>query len=509
MGKRILFVNPSHGQLKHYVILPPLGVGYVARALKEAGHEVHFVDALKGFMTPDMFRAWLDENWGDGFDMVGFEFYSSLFSSVSNFARVVKEKSPGTLTTAGGPHPSYEPEETLKAIPYLDTLVVNDGEKAIVELIDYLDGKKELKNIENIAFRGKHANGNGSGNGHKYLSPHIQAFSHEKSPGNGNGSGVYKNPVVSIKDINEIPYPDWDLLQPQTYPSVGMGLFSVETKLAPVVFTRGCPYPCEFCAVPMKSGKVLRKRKIENIIEELVLLRDKFGIPEIHVMDDAFALYKQYAGEVCQAMLDNKVNLRWCLPNGVRIDWLDKNLLKLMEKSGCYSFAVGIESGSQRVLDLMNKKLTIERVRETLDMVKRESNIRVTGFFILGYPGETKQETDETIKFACSLPIDRASFFNYTPFPGSKMFFKLKEKLGIDHTAYDDHFIYSVTYTPEDYTKGDMRRFIRKAYRKFYLRPQVLRGILKELKTWNQLKSLLVRIKDICFDSKKKKAAAH
>lgn len=489
MGKRVLFVNPSHGQLKHYVILPPLGVGYVARALKEAGHDVHFVDALKGFMTPDMFREWLTENWGDGYDMVGFEFFSSLFSSVSNFARVVKEKNPGTLTTAGGPHPSYEPEETLKAIPYLDTLVVNDGEKAVLELMEYLDGKKELNDIQNLAHRGKNHTGNGNGN--------------------GNGAGVYKNLTTPIKDINEIPYPDWDLLQPQTYPSVGMGLFSIETKLAPVIFTRGCPYPCEFCAVPMKSGKVLRKRNIENIIEELVLLRDKFGIPEIHVMDDAFALYKQYAGEVCQSIIDNKVNLRWCLPNGVRIDWLDKNLLKLMEKSGCYSFAVGIESGSQRVLDLMNKKLTIERVRETLDMVKRESNIRVTGFFILGYPGEKKEETDETIKFACSLPIDRASFFNYTPFPGSKMFLKLKDKLGIDHTAYDDHFIYSVTYAPEDYTKDDMRRFIRKAYRKFYLRPQILRGILKEMKTWGQFKSLLVRIKDICFDSKKKKVTAH
>jgi len=304
------------------------------------------------------------------------------------------------------------------------------------------------------------------------------------------------NPQALPQDLDELGIPSWSLMPPQTYPKESFGLFVKNFPTAPIITTRGCPFHCTYCAGYRVTGRKFRKRSIDIIIEELSLLKGKFGVKDVTIVDDNFTLQKPFALGVCEAIRRNQLDLSWSCPNGVRLDTLDRELIEAMEASGCYSVAVGIESGSERVLSDMKKSLDIDTVREKVDLIKAHSRIKVTGFFLLGYPTETRSDIEKTIQLSRQLKLDRGAFSLFTPFPGTEIYEELLKEGRIEEQNTDtrglDYDLVSVEL--KDLDGKALKRLQRNAILRFYLRPRVLWGILMELKAFGQVKVLLRRL---------------
>ena len=158
-----------------------------------------------------------------------------------------------------------------------------------------------------------------------------------------------------------------------------------------------------------------------------------------------------------------------------------------MERAGCHSLSVGVEFGSQRILDLTKKGMNIETIKKKIALFKK-SNIRVTGFFMMGYPGETKEDIKKTIKLAKELDIDRAQFNNFMPLPGSEIYNVLKEEGKLDKLRIDHFFVHDVGFIPEGMTEKELKKLQKKAYLGFYLRPRIIFGLLKDIKNFKHFK---------------------
>jgi radical SAM superfamily enzyme YgiQ (UPF0313 family) len=288
--------------------------------------------------------------------------------------------------------------------------------------------------------------------------------------------------------------PKWDIADINSYPAAPNGIFTRYSKIAPIISGRGCPFNCSFCASRKMLGKKPLKRPIEHLLNEILLLYNKYGIKEFHFMDDTFNWDKKYLVEFSRRIKEINLPICFSCPSGLHLEFIDEETLVAMESAGVYSIAVGIESGSQRILDLMGKRLTLDKIREKINLIKRFTKIKVTGFFIIGYPGETEKEIISTIEFAKELLIDRANFFNFTPFPGSDIYNELKNTGKLKGISSDKLYIHHIQYHPEGITRKKMAELQRRAYFSFYLRPKIIFGLIKEIKTFSQVKIILLRI---------------
>ena len=174
---------------------------------------------------------------------------------------------------------------------------------------------------------------------------------------------------------------------------------------------------------------------------------------------------------------------------------LTREKLDLMEASGCHSLNLGIEFGSQRIHDLARKSLTLEKIKEKMELFK-DCNIKTTGFFLFGIPSETREEMEETIKFAKKLPINRAQFNLLMPLPGTAIYEDLKREGKEKELNYDHFFVHDVGYVPEGFTRKQMKWLHRKAYIEFYFRPRIIIETLKSIVTLKQFFWLTKRFAD-------------
>lgn len=461
---KILLLNPKIGS---YAIIPNLGLGYLASALLKENNQVTLLDAEKENMSFRDFEKHLAKN---SFDLIGISMITPAVSSVKKYIEIIKRVNREAKIVLGGPHPTFEPIETMQIFKEADFAFQGEGEIGFPQLVKQLQtgaiGKDSFKNIQNLIWRD------------------------EKE--------IICNSREVIRNIDDLGFPAWELIRPDEYPTAPNGIFSRKRKIAPIITSRGCPYSCRFCGAGRMMGKRVRRRSIDSVLEEITLLKRNFGIEEIHIMDDSFTQHREPVLALCERLIKSNLNITW-LSAGVRLDTLDRELLKLMEKSGCYSLAVGIESGSQRILNLMKKNLTIELIREKVALIKNNTNLRLTGFFIIGYPGETVGEINQTIDFARDLELDRANFFNFSPFPGSEIYGKLKEAGELKDLNYDELYIHSISYASKEVSKNGLKKLQRKAHLKFYLRLKILLSLLKEIKSFLQIKIVLQRALVILF----------
>jgi coproporphyrinogen III oxidase-like Fe-S oxidoreductase len=227
------------------------------------------------------------------------------------------------------------------------------------------------------------------------------------------------------------------------------------------------------------------------------LLHSKYGIGEIHFMDDNFTQSRDFVEKLCELIIEKGPRIPWACPNGVRLDRIDAELAKLMEKAGCYSLAIGIEFGTDAMLLAIRKNLTTEEIESRIAMLRANTHFRLTGFFILGHPEESETDIRKTIDFALRLPLDRANFFNFTPFAGSPLYYELKESgalSGIDPGAL---YIHSVAYHPPRVSASRLIHLQQRAHLRFYLRLRILIGLVKEIKGWAQVKVVARRVKHL------------
>ncbi len=431
---RILLVKPTRDTDG---VTPSLGLGYLATALRPA-HEVKIVDGPRERLNPRKFERILKEYRPE---LVGFSIIAQDLHLAAGYLEQVRELLPEAVTVAGGAQPSSEPEDTYYiCCKNLDYLFVGEAEKGLRMLADGLEDDRENPgpdSIPGLLWR--------------------------------EGGEFKRNPMHIEHNLDSLGFPAWDLIDPRTYPPAPHAAFAKEFPVATIIASRGCPYDCEFCAARKIQGRKIRRRSVDNVIEEIGILVENYDVKEIHIIDDNFTLNRDYVMDFCDKVSRRFPKLLWACPNGVRLDTLDKELLENMARSGCYALAMGIESGSQEVLDKSKKRLSLQTVREKVEMINR-AGIFAIGFFILGFPGETMQQMRETVNLSLQLPLTRAQYMFYHPIPGTDIYCRLKRERPENFRNLYSSFE-KVAYLENGVDKGKFKRLQRFAFLRFYLRP--------------------------------------
>ncbi|OGR63042.1 MAG: hypothetical protein A2X31_00575 [Elusimicrobia bacterium GWB2_63_22] len=439
---KVLLVKPGIALGDH--IQPPLGIAYLASRLRDK-HEVRVLDFGKMDRRDDLFAGALREF---NPEVVGFQCYSPEIGEVKRLSALVRDRLPGAVIVAGGPHPTLCPEETFRKLsPEAAYLLRGETEESFPLFLDLLGGKGSPEAVPGLVW--------------------------------AENGGVRVNDMRPIADINALPQPSWDLINPQEYPPAQHGAFFDKFPIAPIITTRGCPFACGFCTAPILSGRHMRKRSADTVMAEIELLYHKFGIREIHIVDDNFTLDKAHAVSILKRIIASGLPISLAFPNGVRLGTLDDELLDLMKQAGVYLISVGIESGSDRTLKRMDKQLSVALIREKVALIKSKG-IDLAAFFILGFPDETVAEMRETIKLSLELPLLRANFFTFLPLPMTPVTLKLIETGEIGHMDVDGLIFQKVPYAPRGVTREQLRNLQREAFLRFYFRPGVmLRNLAK------------------------------
>lgn len=257
-----------------------------------------------------------------------------------------------------------------------------------------------------------------------------------------------------IPNPNELPQPAYDLLPKDAYyePMLPRPYSLIQTA-------RGCPYPCSFC---VKSyGQKLTIQSPERIVAEIQYLIKTQGIKSLRFIDDTFTVNKRRVIEICKALIEQKIKLQWCCLS--RTDNLTEEMLHWMKKSGCTRIYFGLESGSQRILDLYQKNIDINEAVKTLHLC-RKYGIETVGFFMSGYPEETEEDFAQTISFAQKANLNFASINPLTPYPGTTLYERLKNDINFSISPYKNEF---KDKSLEETFVDRKKRF----YKSFYLRP--------------------------------------
>jgi radical SAM superfamily enzyme YgiQ (UPF0313 family) len=458
---KVLLVNPITGERGMFAATPNLGLGYLATALRRNGFEADVWDGMKKDMTAKK----LDERLKKlDYEAVGVQVYTCSVEEAQNALSTVMSINPKAVRIVGGAHISGDSENAMNQLD-ADFAFRGEAEIGLPQLLKKISGEEdsEYGDIHHLIWR-------------------------------ENGK-ININELKPIKDVTSLGLASWDLIDPNEYPNAPIGAFVKSFPLATISCSRGCPHQCTYCANKLIMGRVLRARSKESIIEELDLLYNKYGVREYQIIDDTFTSKRSLAEGVCNEIIKRGWKMNITFPNGVRVESLDEELLKLLEKAGCYSIGMAIESGSQRIVDHMKRKQSLETVKERVMLVDRVTNIRMTGFFILGYPAEEREDILKTIKLAKELPLKRSQFTIWIPVPGSEMTETLKKEGKLNIENLSSVVLNQINYVPENLTEDELQKLLRKAYCEFYLRPKILFGLLAEIQSWEHLTNILRRVK--------------
>ena len=460
--KVVLVVPISH---THYLV-PPTGLGYLATALRQSGfNDITILDCVKERLSfsdlSERFRILKPQ-------IVGFQIFSYDFDSVVRSIEIIKQVSPETVVLIGGAHVSATSTTVLEEISGADFGFAGEGEIGLPMLARCILGNEKvpIENIPGLIWR--------------------------------DGSSIRTNARAGTEDLDRLGFQAWDLMPPASYDGCPQGGFYKRFPIAPISTTRGCPYLCTFCGSGVNMGHKLRLRSMNHVLDEMVMLYKDYGVREFHVIDDMFNFYKNRVFGFCQGIKDRNLDISYTFPNGLRLNQLDRETLQMMKDTGAYAFTVGIESGSQRILDTMKKGLTLELVEEKVNLINAVG-LEPSGFFIIGYPGETVDDINATIRFAKRLKLKRAHFSNFLPLPGTEATKRLVASGEIDRTDWGTLFYSKISYAPKGIAKKQLKQLQRIAFLEFHLRPHILFRMLLEIKSIKQLKMIIVRAIDYLF----------
>lgn len=412
----------------------PIGVTAIGTILKEAGHNISVYDADANYNPTDMDYTRLPQkyqNYLDSFtddsnpiwlevkkvindfkpEIVGISIWTAFAASAFHIAKISKELNSSCLVVMGGPHATVKADEILKISPYVDYVVRGEGENTILELVQHIESKwPDLDEINGLSY--------------------CQ-----------NGEIKHNSSREITKDLDKFSFPDRSLLMNENkYTSEDMGL---------IMTSRGCPYACAYCATDTKKVSYV---SINNLVNEIKFVKEKYGTTQFSFKDDSFTVSKKRVDELCDKLIDEKFDINWeC---NTRVNLIDENLLGKMKKAGCNSIKVGIESGSDRILKMMNKGITHEQVRIASKLL-RKAGIHWTGYFMMGVPGETIEDVYKTLNFMYEVKPDFASIGVYEPFPGTEMFNEgIKRGLVKQEMSLNEYF----NTFPNNYYKVDSNR---------------------------------------------------
>lgn len=266
-----------------------------------------------------------------------------------------------------------------------------------------------------------------------------------------------------IEDLDSLPFPARHLLPMDKYKILGRKLTVIH-----VISSRGCPFQCTFCSSSALCGKRFRARSVENILDEIEEAAEKYKTRHIEFIDDTFTLNRRRIVEFCEEVKKRGLDISWCCSS--RVDTIDEDLMKKMKEAGCFIIFFGVESASQRTLDLIGKGITVDRAVKAINWAKK-AGIEVLASFVIGFPWETRRDMKETIRFAVKLKPDFAEFSVATPYPGTALY-EMAEKEGlIEVRDWSKYTAIEPVMRGYNFTVKDVKRLIQFSYMRFYLSP--------------------------------------
>lgn len=291
----------------------------------------------------------------------------------------------------------------------------------------------------------------------------------------------FTGPRPYIEDLDKLPFPARHLVDNNIYRRPDNNKVQAVIKVS-----RGCPFHCFFCLATPVSGAKVRKRSAENIIEEIKECVEKYGITNFLFWSDIFNIDKEWVMDLCQKIIDSGLKITWSA--NTRADTADEEMAYKMYEAGCRLVSIGVESGSQDMLDKIGKRITLDDVRLTVKIFKK-AGIRIYNYFVIGLPWEDEESVEDTIDFAIELDSDFISFYTATPLPGSKFYEYAKENGLINSdTSFSSAYFYPSVNT-HHLSKERVFELHKKAIRRFYLRPTYIFRMLTRIRSFTEFKN--------------------
>lgn len=424
---KVLMINPPYNSSKYKfigLVAPPLGIAYIAAMLEMNGVNVKILDAPALEIDHETVK---NEIQKFSPDIISITAVTPTIDSALKTAQVSKEACPNAVTILGGYHPTFTYQELLKN-DFVDIVVLGEGEQTMVELVDTIENGRDIREVDGIAFE-------------NYLT----------------------SPRCIIEDLDTIPFPARHLLPMDEYKILNMKLTT-----GTIVSGRGCPYKCSFCASSAMHGQKLRLRSAKNVVDEMEHLVTDHDIEMVAFMDDTFTLNKKRVYEICDAIKDRGLDNYWGCT--ARVDTISEDLLKTMKDAGCITMFLGVESADQQVLNQVNKKTNINRIKKTFELT-RKYGMRTIASVVLGMPGDTKKSIKNTIKFVKILEPSYAVFSLATPYPGTDFYLKAASENLIKINDWSKYTLLSPVLETVDCSLEELKKLQKKAFKEFYLRP--------------------------------------
>jgi radical SAM superfamily enzyme YgiQ (UPF0313 family) len=448
---RVVFVNPldlSEVGKGLGLKAPPLNLMYLAGAVEGAGHRPYIVDANLLDAPPERIAGLVAPLRPD---FTGLTATTATVSMAFRYIAKIREALPECFIFIGGPHVTFLPEETLAACPGLDAVVIGEGEETVVDMVRSFSGTDPRwpDTVRGIAYRRK---------------------------GGGPGEIVVTPARPLVQDLDALPFPARHLVPFSEYK-----LFNRDAAIGYMISSRGCTFACNYCSSSHLMGGKFRARSPGNVADEIEELVSEYQVDSIEFLDDNFMLDRSRALGIAAEMRTRGLGVPFIASS--RVNAVSRDVLAELKKAGLSTIYYGIESGSPRTLRLMNKRITVSMAEDAVRIAK-DCGIRVIASFILGYPGETIDDMDATIRCAVRLDPDYAQFTILTPYPGTPIFKELREKDLLATADWDRYTVLDpvIRYESFGLTSKQVSRKLWEAYLRFYLRPGYLYrqpGILK------------------------------
>ena len=385
-SEKVLLVSPAGRAASQR---PPFALMCIASYLEKNAIPTDIID-IKGYEPKEKITSEiLSEIKKRDADIIGTTCLTTELREILELCREIKILKPDAKIIAGGIHPSLIPEELVFRNSPVDFAVMGEGEQTFLELVQAIRKDSNVAGVKGIAW-------------HK-------------------NNRLAKTPARPyIKDLDLLPFPAFDKIdmnfytKPDFYCIRGIPIAGFYTYTS-----RGCPYRCRFCVNKNIFGRMLRFRSPKLVGEEVQILKDKYKIDGLYVYDDTFTVNKEHVLSICREFRERKLDLIWACETRVHLVYED--LMREMKKSGCIQIDFGVESGSQEVLDRLQKDITVEQIKNAFRICKK-TGIRTFANFMLNTPEETEDDVQKTISLARELNATVSIFNITTPFPGTDIY---------------------------------------------------------------------------------------
>ncbi len=369
----LLIQAPSKKKIEIYDIKPQahIGLAYIAAYLRSKKTDVNIID---GKFDKLDFNQVLNKIKDFQPSIIGLTAMTHEIDNTSEFAKMIKQNFPLIKIVIGGVHATLLPLKTMEQYPFFDFLIFGEGEITLYELQNSLSNYLPLNKIKGLVYR----------DGEKLIQNEARQY---------------------ISNLDELPFPAWDLFR--------------ESHWYPILSSRGCPFQCIFCNRVL--GNRIRYRSVENIIDEIEFLINKYNMTAFYFMDETFSVSIKRAHLILDEMIKRKLNekVKWGMET--RVDCVNKALFIKLKKAGCTSIGFGVESGNNKILKIIKKNITVEQASNAVKLAKKVG-FMIDTFFILGHPYETRKTILQTIKLAVKLNAQGIAFGIMTPYPESKIY---------------------------------------------------------------------------------------